>query len=163
MSNVALLEENGRISIKRSFGLWELMIVMALVAVYCSGLFIQNEWVRASLGTITAASILNAMLAAIYSRGERRVFALSYFLGAVFFPVACYGYMASLPFLLTQKLYEICDSLSPGSFKGENFWIVATVFWLQFSCTASGFLGLAWHRSTIAENSPEVSEHSSAD
>jgi hypothetical protein len=112
-------EEVPEIVIKRRFGLLHLMMLMALVA----------------------------MLASVFARGERRVFALGYFLGAVFFPIALYGYMASLPYLLTVKLYDFGDNLSPGMLVRENFYIVAAIFWLQFTCITSGFLGLTWQRS----------------
>ena len=136
------------------FSIIYLMFGTTVIAVFCAALFNESQWWRATLGTISMALILNSLLAAIYSRGERRVFSLSYFLGAVFFVPGMYTYMASLPYLITINLMDLLGVLA-GPRRG-NFMVVATIFWLQLTCLSSGFIGLRWYRKTKQESNTEL-------
>lgn len=135
---------------QKHFSIWTAMGWMSIAAVFCAAALTDNEWLRASLGSITSAMIVNAMLQAIFTRGEQRAFALSFFLGAVFFGPSLYTAIASLPYLLTMRLVEVLKSMGmlSGSDSQQNFLILATIFWLQFVCYASGFTGRYWYRRT---------------
>lgn len=136
---------------KTRFSVLQLMAATVVIAVFSVALFNDNEWWRATLGTITTAMILNALLAAIFTKGERWAFSLSYFVGAVFFTVGAYTYVASLPFLLTVKAYEFVEAYASSPPNEQNFMIVAVIFWIQITCYASGIVGRSWYRKTLAE------------
>ena len=134
------------------FSILQLMAAMIVLAMFFVALFNNNEWWRATLGTITMGMILNSMLAAIFARGERRAVSLSYFLGAIFFLLGIYSYIASLPYLLTLRLFEFLEANSATPPDSENFYIVAGIFWLQFTCWLSALIGRRWYRRTLAES-----------
>ena len=113
------------------------MFATVIIAVWSVALFNDNQWWRATLGTITMAMILNALLAAIFTQGERWAFSLSYFVGALFFSLGVYTYIASLPYLLTLKALELVKAYASSPPKDENFLIVAAIFWLQITCYSS--------------------------
>jgi hypothetical protein len=126
------------------FSIIHMMIGMAIIAVFCAALFNESRWWRATLGTVTSGMILNSLLAAIFSVGERRAFSLSYFVGALFFVMGIYTYVASLPYLITISLMEwIGDYAGP---RRENFLVVSSLFWLQVTCIGSAFIGRLWYR-----------------
>ena len=137
---------------KTRFSVLQLMVATVVIAVFSVALFNDNEWWRATLGTITMAMILNALLASIFTKGERWAFSLSYFVGAVFFTFGVYTYAASLPYLLTVKAYELVKAYASSPPNNENFLIVAVIFWIQITCYSSGIVGRAWYRKTLAEN-----------
>jgi hypothetical protein len=136
---------------KTRFSVLQLMVATVVIAVFSVALFNDNEWWRATLGTVTTAMILNALLAAIFTKGERWAFSLSYFVGAVFFAFGVYTYVASLPYLLTVKAYELVKAYASSPPNEENFMIVAIIFWIQITCYSSGIVGRAWYRKTLAE------------
>ena len=133
------------------FSVLQLMFATVIIAVWSVALFNDNQWWRATLGTITMAMILNALLAAIFTQGERWAFSLSYFVGALFFSLGVYTYVATLPYLLTLKALELVKSYASSPPKDENFLIVAAIFWLQITCYSSGIVGRAWYRRTLTE------------
>ncbi len=136
---------------KARFSIFQMMAGTVIVAVFCAALFNENQWWRATLGTITMGMILNALLAAIFSNGERRAFSLSYFVGAVFFLPGLYTYAASLPYLLTITLMDLIGGYTSSGPKRENFLIVAGIFWMQITCLSSAMIGRVWYRRAIAE------------
>lgn len=149
------------LSRKTRFSLSNLMVATVFFAVFSVALFNDNEWVRATLGTVTMAMILNSLLAAIFTHGPRRAFSLSYFVGAVFFTIGLYTYVASLPYLLTMKAFEFVEAYASKPPNQENFLIVASIFWIQVTCYSSGIVGRSWYRRTLAENStngPQLNE-----
>lgn len=148
MSDEGSSSESQKLFLRRSFSISNIMFAMVVAAIFSAALFQESPWWRATLGTITLAMILNGMLAGIFARGERRVFGLSFFLGAVFFAPSCYTFQASLPFMITSKLLEIARVYTARPINTENFYIVAVIFWLQLTCFAAGFAGLYWHRSS---------------
>jgi hypothetical protein len=123
-------------------------------ALFCVALFNDNEWWRATLGTITTAMILNALLAGVFLRGERQAYSLSYFLGAVFFATGIYTYAISLPYLITVKVLELSKALATHPPSEENFFVVATIFWLQVTCFSSAYLGRLWYRRRLESLAP---------
>ena len=133
------------------FSVLQLMVATVVIAIFCVALFNDNEWWRATLGTITMAMILNALLAAIFTHGERWAFSLSYFVGALFFSLGLYTYVASLPYLLTLKALELVKAYASSPPKDQNFLIVASIFWLQVTCYSSAIVGRTWYRRTLAE------------
>ena len=144
---------------KARFSVLQLMFATVVIAVFSVALFNDNQWWRATLGTITMAMILNALLAAIFTKGERWAFSLSYFVGALFFLLGIYTYVASLPYLLTLKALEFVKAYASSPPEDENFLIVAGIFWLQVTCYSSGLVGRVWYRRTLAENAePQTSE-----
>lgn len=132
----------------KRFSVLQLMLVTVITALFSVALFTDNQWWRATLGTITTAMILNSLLAAIFTRGERRAFSLSYFVGSVFFAIGVYTYMVSLPYLLTIKALELVKAYATNPPSDENFLIVATIFWIHVTCYSSGLAGRAWYRHT---------------
>jgi len=114
------------------------MLAAVVVAIFCEALFNNNQWWRATLITITTGMILNSLLAAIFTNGERRAFSLSYFVGAIFFALGVQTYVVSLPYLLTVEVaveaLEWYKAYAPNPPDEENFSIVATIFWLQVTC-----------------------------
>jgi hypothetical protein len=141
---------------KTRFSVLQLMAATVVTAVFSVALFSDNQWWRATMGTITMAMILNALLAAIFTKGERWAFSLSYFVGALFFPISVYTYVVSLPYLLTIKAYEIVKAYASSPPNEENFLIVATIFWIQVTCYTSGIVGRGWYRRTLAEKATAV-------
>ena len=123
-------------------------VATIVIAVFSAALVHENEWLRAFLGTLTMGMILNAMLASIFSRGEIRAKSLSFFLGAIFFLFGLYSYIASLPYLVTIKLFEFLEASSTTTPDDENFFIVAGIFWLQATCHLSAMMGLRWYRAS---------------
>jgi hypothetical protein len=130
------------------------MLVTVVAAVFCAALFTDNAWWRATLGTVTMAMILNALLAAIFTKGERWAFSLSYFVGALFFTIGIYTYVASLPYMLTVKAYELVQAFASNPPNEQNFMIVATIFWIQVTCYSSGIVGRVWYRRTASAKEP---------
>jgi hypothetical protein len=135
------------------YSILQLMLGMIIVAVLCASLLNQSPWYRATLGTLTSGMILNAVLASLFSTGERRAFALSYFIGAIFFLTGLYTYAVSLPYLLTLEFQKWLTAFSSVPVDQENFLIVAAIFWLQLTCLASGIIGRAWYRNAVASKS----------
>ncbi len=130
------------------FSVFQLMLATVVFAVFSVALFNDNQWWRATLGTVTMAMILNALLASIFTKGERWAFSLSYFVGALFFTLGIYTYVVSLPYLLTVKAYELVKAYASNPPNEENFMIVATIFWIQVTCYSSGIVGRIWYRRT---------------
>jgi len=139
------------LSRKTRFSVLQLMAATVVIAVFSVALFNDNQWWRATLGTITMAMILNSLLAAISTKGERWAFSLSYFVGALFVTLGAYTYVASLPYLLTMKALELVKAYASSPPNDQNFQIVAVIFWLQVTCYSSGIVGRAWYRRTLAE------------
>lgn len=140
------------------FSVFQLLVGMVVAAVFCVALFNENEWWRATLGTVTSAMILNSLLAAIFAKGKKRAFALSFFAGAGFCPLMAYTYVASLPFLITRKLMLWINEFTSSPLSQENFYVVASIFWIQVTCWISGYIGLAWYNSSESSKSPALSE-----
>ncbi len=136
---------------KARFSVLQLMLATVVIAVFSVALFNDNQWWRATLGTITMAMILNSLLAAIFTKGERWAFSLSYFLGALFVMFGAYTYVASLPYLLTMKSLEFVKAYASSPPDDENFLIVAVIFWIQVTCYSSGMVGRTWYRRTLAD------------
>ena len=136
---------------KARFSVSQLMIAAVVVALFCESLFNNNEWWRATLVTITTGMVLNSLLAAIFTTGERRAYSLSYFVGALFFALGVYTYSMSLPYLLTVKAFDWMQAYAPTPPDEENFYIVTTTFWLQITCYSSAFVGRFWYRRTQLE------------
>ncbi len=132
----------------RRFSVLHLIVGTAIAAVYCAALFNESPWWRATLGTITLAMLLNSALAAIYATGLKRVFAVGFLIGAIFFVLGIYSSIAeaSLPVLLTTKLLEWLQALSI-RIQEKNYLLVASIFWLQATCLASGYAAIWWHKS----------------
>ncbi len=135
------------------YSILQLMLGMIIVAFFCASLLNQSPWYRATLATLTSGMILNAVLASLFTTGERRAFALSYFIGAIFFLTGIYTYAVSLPYLLTMEFQKWLTAFSSVPVDQENFLIVAAIFWLQITCLASGIIGGAWYRNAIASKS----------
>lgn len=133
------------------FSVLNLMAVTVVTALFCVALFNDNQWWRATLGTITTAMILNALLAGVFMRGERQAYSLSYFIGAVFFATGVYTYSISLPYLLTVKVLELSKAFASHPPSDDNYYIVAAIFWLQVTCFSSAYLGRLWYRRRLGE------------
>ncbi len=143
---------------KTRFSVKQLMVATVVIAVFSVALFNDNEWWRATLGTITMAMILNSLLAAIFTKGERWAFSLGYFVGAIFFTFGVYTYPASLPYLLTVKANEFVKAYASSPPSEENFMIVALIFWVQVTCYSSGIAGRFWYRRTLAEKTARLAD-----
>ncbi|MCA9194893.1 MAG: hypothetical protein KDB03_24145 [Planctomycetales bacterium] len=128
------------------FSIRQLLLATAIVALFCVAFVTENPWWRATLGTLTMGMLLNALVAAIFARGEQRAYSLSFFLGAVFFFFGFYTYMVSLPYMITIKFYDYLSNSLPVQPDEENFMLVAIIFWLQVLCLTTAQLGLAWYR-----------------
>jgi hypothetical protein len=149
------------ISRKTRFSVLQLMFATVVIAVFSVALFNDNQWWRATLGTITMAMILNSLLAAIFTKGERWAFSLSYFVGALFFALGVYTYVVSLPYLLTLKALEFVKAYASSPPSDENFLIVAVIFWIQVTCYSSGIVGRKWYRRTLAEKASSAASQPS--
>lgn len=143
---------------KARFTVLQLMAATVVIAVFCVALFTDNSWWRATLGTISMAMLLNSLLAAIFTHGERRAFSLSYFVAALFFfSVGVYGHTVSLPYLLTLKAFEVLEAHGAHPPNKENFLIVAGIFWLQLTCYSSALVGRGWYRRAISAKASDTS------
>jgi uncharacterized membrane protein len=132
------------------FSILHLLFGMSVVALFVASLLNQSPWYRATLGTLTSGMILNAILASLFTTGERRALALSYFIGAIFFGAGMYTYVVSLPYLLTVEFLPWLSSFSSVPIDEENYLIVAAIFWLQVTCMASAIIGRAWYRNSFS-------------
>ncbi len=142
---------------KARFSVSQLLVATSVVALICESLFNNNQWWSATLGTITMGMILNSLLTAIFTKGERWAFSLSYFVGALFFSLGLYTYVASLPYLLTLKAMEMAKTYAPNPPDENNFLIVAAIFWLQLTCYSAGIVGRMWYRRTQLETIEDIS------
>src|SRR6187549_3777670 len=73
---------------KARFSIAQLLLLTTGVAVFCVVLMNENEWLRATYVTIALGIVLNALIAAIFARGQRQAFSLGFIVGCLFFALA---------------------------------------------------------------------------
>lgn len=122
----------------------QLMTQTAIASLFFASLFTENEWCRATLGTLTIAVIFNEFLAVIFAREDRRAFAIGHSLASVLFPFSLYAAAFTLPYLITVKLMEWIDAYQ--KLDETNFVVVMYIFWLNAMCRLSGYTALYWYR-----------------
>jgi hypothetical protein len=128
------------------FSIAQIFLFTIGVAVFCFILVTDNPWLRATYVTAALAIALQALIAAIFTRGERQIFAIGFVLGLVFAGASTPAASVTLPFLITIELHDWLEAgmaTPPGE---EHFMIVMTVFWVLLAATSSAFLSLVWHR-----------------
>lgn len=136
------------------FRIKHLLLLTALVAVFCVALVNENEWLRATYVTCALASLFNAAVAAIFARGERQAFAVGYVVGSFLFALSAYAATVTLPFLLTMKLYDLMKeaSIAPSD---EHYWIITITAWAVITATSSGIIARTFHCRAQAERSAD--------
>lgn len=125
----------------------------AAVAVFCVVLMNDNKWVRATYVTAALAIEMNAWIAAIFARGERRAFAVGFVVGTFFCLPTAYTAAFSLPYLLTLELQTLIKSTSTTPPSDEHFYVVMGVFWVALTATSAGYLARWWQRSVARATS----------
>jgi hypothetical protein len=132
---------------KSRFTIAQLLLLTAGVAVFCVVLMNENKWLRATYVTASLVIALNALIAAIFARGEQQAFAIGFVVGTLFFGVAANGGIFTLPFLLTLELQKWITSFTTSPPSDEHFGVVMGIFWAMLTAASSGLLGQRWHRS----------------
>ncbi len=123
----------------------QLLLLTMFAGFFCAVLMNDNEWLRATLVTAALGMGLNALLAAIFARGQRQAFAIGYVAGTVFFGLSINAYAVTLPFLLTVELRKWIEATSPTPPGEEHFVVIMSVFWITLTAIVSGRIGQAWH------------------
>ena len=134
--------------LKTRFSLTELLLLTAGVAVFCVVLMNENKWLRATYVTASLGVLLNALIAAIFARGNRQAFAIGFVVGTLFCGPAAYSAAFTLPYLLSMELHTLLKQTVATPPSDEHFWIVMSVFWIMLTAASAGFIGRWWHRST---------------
>lgn len=132
------------------FRIVHLLLMTALIAVFCVVLVNENEWLRATYVTCALAAILNAAIAAIFARGGRQAFAGGFIVGSFFFGVSVYAAVLTLPYLLTERFYDWLQTASAAP-SDDHYWIVTTTTWVMLTAASSGFIARAWYLRVQAE------------
>ena len=132
---------------RRRFSVRQLMMQTAVASLFFASLFHENQWWRATLGTVTLTMIFNELVATIYATGSRRAFAVGHSLAAALFPFSLYGSAFLLPYLFSVELLKVIEALQPVD--STNYWVVIGIFWLQLSCRGSGYLAVYWYRCNL--------------
>lgn len=128
------------------FSIAQLFLFTVGVAFFCFVLVTDNDWLRAAYVTAALCLAFHAVIAAIFTRGERQIFAIGFVLGTLFAGAAIPAAGVTLPFLITIKLIEWIKQTMASPPSDEHFMIVMGVFWALLSATSSAFVSLAWHR-----------------
>jgi hypothetical protein len=138
-------------ALKTRFSLAQLLTLTAAVAVSCVVLMNENEWLRAAYVTASLGILLNALIAAIFSRGQRQVFSIGFIAGAVFCGTAgLYSAGFTLPYLLSIELQKWIKQSASHPPSDMHFAIVMGISWTIATATMSGFLACKW-RATRAD------------
>lgn len=140
---------------KNSFTIAHLLLLTAGVAVFCVVLMNENKWLRATYVTASLVIALNALIAAIFARGEQQAFSIGFVAGILFFGVAANGGTFTLPYLLSVELQNWIASVVATPPSDEHFGIVLGIFWVMLTAFSSGLLGQRWHRSVAARRNSE--------
>ncbi|MGY8768072.1 MAG: hypothetical protein ACKVH8_06550 [Pirellulales bacterium] len=135
-----------------------ILILVILFAIFSAALMNESERWRAWLITLTSAAVINALLCGIFSKGERRFFALGYVITAVYCLVSTYIAAFSIPYLLTKMLWEYVEALSANPPSDEHFYIVAALFWGNLFAYSGALIALRWYRKTQAEKQSQGNE-----
>ena len=133
-----------------SFRIVHLLLLTALIAVFCVVLVNENEWLRATYVTCALGAVLNAAIAAIFARGERQAFAGGFIVGSFFFGVSVYAATVTLPYLLTARLLDWMQSASAAP-SDDHYWIITTTTWVMLTASSSGLIARAWYLRVQAE------------
>ncbi len=133
-----------------SFTIVHLLLLTALIAVFCVTLVNENEWLRATYVTCALGAVLNAPIAAIFARGERQAFAGGFIAGSFLFGVSVNAAAATLPYLLTLRLYDWMKAASAAPSE-EHYWIITTTTWVMLTAVSSGLIARAWYLRVQAE------------
>jgi uncharacterized membrane protein len=136
------------------FSIAQLLLLTTGVAVFCVVLMNENKWLRATYVTVSLGVALNALIAAIFARGERQAYSIGFVVGIAFFGLAVYSAVFTLPYLLTMELHQWLKATVASPPSDEHFAVVTGVFWVMLTATTSGFVSRRWYaRSTEAEKS----------
>lgn len=128
------------------FSIAQLVAFTVGVAVFCFVLVNDNEWLRAAFVTAALCAAFHAVIAAIFTRGERQIFAIGFVLGTLFAGASAPAAGVTLPYVITVKLAEWIKQTMTSPPSDEHFLIVMGVFWALLAATSSAFVSLAWHR-----------------
>jgi hypothetical protein len=131
---------------KNSFTIAQLLLLTACVAVFCVVLMNDNKWLRATYVTAALVIALNALIAAIFARGEKQAFAIGFVVGIAFFCVAANGGVFTLPYLLSVELQSWIASFSSAPPSDEHFGVVVGIFWALLTAFTSGLVSQRWQR-----------------
>ncbi|PHS08206.1 MAG: hypothetical protein COA78_12960 [Blastopirellula sp.] len=140
-----MLTQINRYSIKH------ILILVTLFAVFSAALMNESEWWRAWLATLTSGAVINALLCGIFSKGERRAFAIGYVVTAFYCIFSLYMVSVSIPYLLTKLLWEYVEMFSTSPPDEDHFYIVAGLFWGNLFAYCGALVALRWYRKTQAE------------
>jgi hypothetical protein len=132
-------------TLKARFSLAQLLMLTAAVAVSCVVLMNENEWLRAAYVTASLGILLNALIAAVFSRGERQAFFIGFLVGAVFCGTAgLYSAGFTLPYLLSVELHKWLKQSVSHPPSDMHFATVMGISWIMASAVASGCLACRW-------------------
>lgn len=158
MCQMESTDQTSKSIFSRRYSVRQLMQQTAIASLFFAALLHENQWWRATLGTVTIAMIFNELLAIIYASGTRRAFAIGHSMAAFLLPFSLYAAGFTLPYLITLELLKWIKSIQP--IDETNFYVVMGIFWVQVACRASGTLGMYWYRhsqdlTTVAQRNTE--------
>ncbi len=128
------------------FSIAQLFLFTVGVAVFCFVLVTDNEWLRAAYVTAALGAAFHALIAAIFTRGERQIFAIGFVLGILFSGAAMPIAGVTLPGLITVELYKWISQAMATPPDDDHVMTVMIIFWVLLAATSSAYASLAWHR-----------------
>ena len=125
-------------------------LTMALVAIVIASLLNESRWISSSLTTIAHVALVASLVCAIFSIGERRAFALGFFVAGMGCLLSAYLYGYSLLYLITETVYDILSSHSSAPPSEDHFYLVAALIWGISFAWLGGLAAVHWHRQSTA-------------
>ena len=131
---------------KLRFSIVQLLVVTTVLAFSLAVLFNENEWLRATYGTLLLGVVLHEWVTAICARGERQYFALGFVCCLPIYYMSAFIYTEMLPYMITEKSYEILAALGVDLPSEEHYIGVMSSFWVLLASYTLGRLGQYWFR-----------------